>query len=200
MASELSRAEAKELFPTLTSGDNALISDQRSDLGIFGEVSTTTESREFDDKVDIDFLGVKRFHQVVSGAHGTTGSEDIVVEYNDIVGGDSVAVDFDSVFTILFVVGSADSVSGEFAGFTNGYEASAEFESEYRAADKSARFDANNFSDTFVAIDLREVPADDVESAGVLKYRSEVLEDDALLRKIIDVANSFLNVFHDLYK
>ena len=108
---------------------------------------------------------------------------------NDIVRGDGVAMDFDDVGAVLLGVFLTDSVGGELAGLSAGDEACAELEGENGAADKAARFDAYNFSDALVAIELRKIPADDVESAGILECGGEILEKNAFCGEVRDVAN-----------
>lgn len=175
-----------------------LVFDEGSYFSVGRETVATAESRKFNDEIDVDLFGVHAFYEVVGSAHGTAGSEDVVVEDNDIVGGNGIAVDFDSIFAILFVVGSAESVGGELTGFANGDEAGADFEGEYRAADEAARLDADDLSYAFIAIELSEVPTDDMQSAWVLKRRGKVFEKDAFLREILNVADVSFNVFHDL--
>jgi len=73
--------------------------------------------------------------------------------------GDCVAVDFDCVGAILFVVGLGDGVGGEFAGLTCGHKTGTELEGEDAAADETAALDAHHFGDTFVAIELGSSPS-----------------------------------------
>ena len=132
-----------------------LVCNQRGDIDTFGEVFAAAEGRDFDDEVDIDFLGVEAFDEVVSSEHGTAGGEYVIVNNHDVVFGNSVAVHFDGIGAVFFGVGLADCVGGEFAGFAGGNETGAEFEGEDRTADEAAGFDADDFGDTFIAIELR---------------------------------------------
>ncbi len=176
-----------------------LVLDERGNFGVLGKDGAAVEGGQFDDEVDVDLLGVELGHELVGGGHGATGGEHVVVEHDDVVLGNSVAVDLDNVLTILFVIGGRDGVGREFARLTAGHESGSQFKGQNGTADEAAALDAHYLGYAFVAIKLGEVPADNVEGAGILERRGEVLEDDSLLGKsrtsrILDLMYSIILV------
>ncbi len=102
------------------------------------------------------------------------------MEHNDIIGTDGVAVHLDGVYTVFFLIRCAHGVGGELAGLACGNETGTKFKGQDRATDEAALFDAYNFGDTLVAVQLREIPANDVQGAGILERSCEVVEKNTL--------------------
>ena len=82
-----------------------------------------------------------RLDEFVAGIHSAAGSEEVIMEHDDIIRCDRVGVEFDHIDAILFGIRLLDCDRGEFAGFSGGHEAATEFVGEYRTADKAAAFD-----------------------------------------------------------
>ena len=106
------------------------IGDKRGDIGLSREVCATVERTEFDNEVDVDFLGIHAFYEVVDSSHCAACRENIVMDNDNIIGGDCVAVNFDYVYSIFFLILGFDSVSRQFTGFAGRHETGTEFKSE----------------------------------------------------------------------
>ena len=165
------------------------INNQRANLGISRKDGTAVKSAQLDDKINVDFFRVEAFHQFIGSCHSSSGSEDIVVNHHDVVGADGLAMDFDDIGAVFLGLFLTDCVGREFARLAARHKASAELKGEDRAADEAARFDANDFGDALVAIELRQVPADDVKRTRIFESRSEILEKNTLRGEILHVAD-----------
>ena len=108
---------------------------------------------------------------------------------HDVVGPDSVAVDFYHIGAIFLGILLADSVGRQLARFTAWHEAGAEFESQDRAADKATALDAYYLGHALVAIELRQVPTYDMEGTGVFEGGSKVFEQHPLGREVLYIAD-----------
>lgn len=132
---------------------------------------------------------MKALDKLVGCCHGAACGKHIVMNHYDIIGSNGIAVNLDYVGTVLFGILHADGVGRELAGLSCRYETRSDFISEDRAADEAARFDADNFCNAFVAVELREVPANNVESPRVLENSGKVFENDSFGREINHVAD-----------
>ena len=105
-------------------------------------------------------------------------------------------MNLDNVGAVFLRIFLTDRIGRQLAGLAAGNKSGAQFESENGAADETARFDAYHFGDTLVAIELRKIPADDVESTRIFEGSGKILEKDALGGEILDIADFGLDVFH----
>ena len=172
------------------------ICDQRSHLGVGRKSCAAIERGKLDDEINVDFLRIKAFHKLIGSRHCATGSEHVVVEHHDIVGADSVAMNFDDIGTIFLCILLANSIGGELTGFAARHETGTEFECEDRTSDETTRFNAYDFGNTFIAVELRKIPADDMECTGIFKSCGKILEEDSFAGEILNVADFGLDVFH----
>ena len=74
------------------------------------------------------------------------------MKHHHIAFSDSIAVDFDSVHTILLAVRLADSVGRQLSRLAHRHEASAQIAGKHSATDKATRLDADNIGDLLPAI------------------------------------------------
>ena len=81
---------------------------------------------QFNDEVTVDFLWMEFLDEVTSCMHRYAGSEEIVMEENDIIRTDGILMDFDGIHPILFGVTLLYGLARQFTGFTTEYDTSAE--------------------------------------------------------------------------
>lgn len=73
---------------------------------------------KFDEEVYVYFLRVKLLHKVVRSLHGAACSQQVVVQQHDVVLGDGVLMNLDSVGAVLLRVALLYGFAGQLAGLT----------------------------------------------------------------------------------
>src|SRR5436309_11903866 len=96
-------------------------------------------------------MAAEAFDEVDDGACGAAGGEEVVDDEDAMAFADCVAVHFERVLTVFEVVRNGDLFGGQLVWFADGHEARVEFDGERRGEDKSARFDADDGVDLFIA-------------------------------------------------
>src|SRR5437660_1308598 len=100
---------------------------------------------------------------------------------------------------VLELVLDFDRLPGELAELPHRHEARAELVGHRAAEDEAAGLDADDDLDARVPVPRGQMVDDVVEGRSVLEERRDVLEEDALGREILDVADlrAELGDFHD---
>ena len=98
--------------------------------------------------------------------------------HHDVVLGDASECNLDGVGAVFFLVGHLIVSAGSLPGLHTGTNPAPSSEGEW-SSDESAAFDSHHFCNAFVAIELREIPANHMQGARVFESRGKVLEQDA---------------------
>ena len=147
---------------------------------------------QFDDKVYVDFFGVHLLHQLAGCGHGTAGSQQVVVQQDNVVFIDGVLVHLHRILTVFFLVAFFDGLGGQFAGLADGHETGSQAGGEDGAHDESARLDAHNLRYTFVLVHLVHCVCEFLQGRRVLEQGCHVVEQNARYREVGYFADAFL--------
>ena len=136
---------------------------------------------DLDDEVDHELLRVEiPLHHPGDCGNRAACGEQVVVHQHYIVRRDGVLVDLDRVGTVLFHVGLAVGIGGQFAGLARHHEAGAQAGSQGGADHETARLHAHHFGDAFVFVDLVEVVDEFAEAVRIFEKGGDIPEEDAL--------------------
>ena len=105
-------------------------------------------------------------------------------------GTDGVAVHLERGRAVLEVVLDADHVGRQLAKLAHGHEANTELVRDRRAEDEAARLHADDDVDVALPHPLHEPVDGRLERLAVLEERRDVLEQDARLGEVGDVADA----------
>jgi len=154
-----------------------------------GKTLCAVEEREIDEHGDADDVGVERFDEFTASLHGSAGGEEIVNEQHALAGVDGVEMNLDAVAAVFEVVGRAGGFGGELAGLADGDEAGGEGLRDGGAEDEAAGLGADDEVYMLAAVGVGHELDGEGEGARVAKERREVLEADAGLREVFDLAD-----------
>ena len=70
------------------------ILQQGCHLTVFGKDFAAIQRREFNDKIDIYFLWIHRTDEIITCTNRPTGSEEVVVDQNNVIFIDGITVEF----------------------------------------------------------------------------------------------------------
>ena len=102
---------------------------------------------------------------------------------------DRVAVHLEAVGAVFEVVGDADRSCRQLAELAHRHEAGADAVGDRRAEDEAAALDADDEVDALAAYGVGQRVDRQLEALGVPQQRGDVVEQDARLGEVRDVAN-----------
>ena len=133
-----------------------------------GSLALPPEIGQFHNSIDIDFPGIKASYEFVDSCHRAAGSQHIVVDHDNVIGRDRIAVYLDGVFAILLIIGCrydfAGSLPGLRAGTNPAPSSKARIEPQMNPLDSIP----TTFSHSLVAIYLRKIPSEDMYGLRIL--------------------------------
>src|ERR1043165_2278816 len=144
---------------------------------------------ELDHEAGADQRRAEPLHQRGRGGGGAAGGENIVDDDDAVAGGQRVVVDLQHVAAVFELVLVAARGPRELAGLADGDEAGAEDARDAAAEDEAARLDGDDVRHALAAVRLRERVARGAERLGRAQEWRDVLEENAGLRKIGNVAD-----------
>src|SRR5438309_2544277 len=192
------RAPTRMTTSSSGGGIPLIVADQRVQR-VALDLPAPVEERQLDHERDADDLAAELLDQPERRRHRPAGREQIVDGEDLLAGPDSVHVDRERVPAVLELVLDFDRLPGELAELPHRHEARAELVGERAAEDEAAGLDADDDLDARVLVPRGQMVDDVVEGRRVLEERRDVLEEDALGREVLDVADlrTELGDFHD---
>src|SRR2546425_9281153 len=149
----------------------------------------TGEERKLDQERDADDMTAALLDESQGRCHRPAGREQIVDGQHTLAGPDGVFVHRQSVATVLELVFHLDRFPGQLAKLAHGDESRTELMRQCPGEDESTRLDADDDLDPLLLVALGQKVDDITEGRPVLEEGRDVLEKDALRRKILDVAD-----------
>ena len=122
-------------------------------------------------------------------AHGAAGREQVVDDEDPLAGLDGVAVDLEGVGAVLERVLDGQRLGRQLAQLADRHEARVQLVRHRRREDEPARLHAHDDVDLLVAVRLEHQVDRLLVGRGVLEQRRDVVEQDAGLREVGDLAD-----------
>lgn len=162
--------------------------DDAEDL-VASEFLAAIEEREFDQEGEADDVSLKFFEEAPDSGGSSACCEEVVDDEDAFVGLDIFGVDFEGVEAVFEFVAFLESFVGEFAGFTDRYEADTEAVGKRSAKDKATGFDADDFADLHVFVMCGEQFDDMAEGSGVCEQGGDIFKQDTGFGEVRDIAD-----------
>lgn len=145
--------------------------------------------REFDQEGEADDVGLKFFEEASDSGGSSACCEEVVDDEDTFVRLDIFRRGFRGCRSHLEFVAFLESFVGEFAGFTDRYEADTEAVGKRSAKDKATGFDADDFADLHVFVMCGEQFDDMAEGSGVCEQGGGCPEQDTGFGEVRDIAD-----------
>src|SRR5437667_8161662 len=154
------------------------------------------QSFKLDDEAHGHNLATKPFNKANRRETCSTGSEQVIGNNNAHARLDGVLVHLQRVHAVLQLVRDALDGRGQLVRLANGYEAGMKVIGQSGGKDETASLDAEDEVGPEWTNPLRKVVDDFAETSLVLEQRCDVIKENALFRKIGDLADQFLQLVH----
>jgi hypothetical protein len=123
-----------------------------------------------------------------------TRRQDVVDDEDALAPGDGVLVDFERILAVFEIVGLLDCFRGKFSRLADGNESRTKPLGDGRAQDETAAFDSHDGVDALIHVGRRQQRNRGFEADRITQQRGDVVEKNAGLRKVRNVANVLFEV------
>src|SRR5919197_564197 len=162
--------------------------DERVQL-VLRESLAAAEERELDDEAATDDLAAEPLDELRDRLDRSARCEHVVVNEHACAATDHLSVQLERVLSVLERVGGTDGLGRQLAGPAGGDEPTADLARDRSAEDEAARLRAEHEVGVALLGPRSELLDRLPQRLRIGEQRHDVLEDDARLREVGDVAN-----------
>jgi hypothetical protein len=156
---------------------------------VLGEPLAAAQERQLDDEATAHDLPAELLHEVRDRLHGAAGRQHVVVDQDARAFSDQVGVQLERVLAVLERVGGPHGLRRELPGPPGREESRADLVRDRRTEDEAPGLSAENEVRLLPARPVGEPFDRLVQGFRVSEERHDVLEDDAWLWEVRDVAD-----------
>src|SRR5262245_59228437 len=171
-----------------------VIVQERKDFRIF-ELLAPVQEIKFHHEGQPGNLCAQRFGQLYAGVGGTAGGQQVVYDNHLLPGLDGIFMDLQRIQAVFQLIAPLDSLRRKFAGFADRNKAGVQTVGQSRTKDETARFDGQDRIDLGVEVMLGKRVDERGKAHLVLEQGGDVVEQDAFLGEVRDLANQRLQMF-----
>src|SRR6185503_8341099 len=151
---------------------------------------------QLDQKRDADDLAARFSGEIDRGLRRPAGRQHVVDDQDAFLRGARVLVNLERILAVLEAVGLLVRRAGQLAGLAHRHEAAAERGGDGGAENEAPALDADHLIDVLTHVRRGEGIDRVLKSLAVAQQGGDVVKEDALLRKVRNLANLRFQVIH----